>query len=149
VETITVIFTKRKWNPVSLLIRWAIPRSRLSLAESSHCLVKDGDYYIEANMLHKVRRSKADVAMKGLTVVKTVYYQVPNAEVGLAYGRTQVGKKYDWGGAFGLLDPDRNWTAENSWFCYELTAAILRAAGRDQFNELGHITGTTLLALKP
>lgn len=130
------------------MIRWALPRSRFSLALSSHALIKDGEYFIEANMLHGVRRSKD--ALSGLTIVKIVDYLVSDAESGLTWARGQVGKKYDWPGAFGLaLNPDRDWQEPDSWFCYELAAATIVNAGRDAFASKGHITEATLFSIKP
>lgn len=147
---ITVIFTKRNWNPVSLAIRYCIPRSRFSLALSSHCLIEDGDYIIEASMTHGVRRELKSVAMKGLTAVATVEFNVPDAEAGLKWARTQVGSEYDFKGAFGLaLKPYRNWKEDDCWFCYELAAMTLVKAGKDCFRSAGHITESTLLAIKP
>lgn len=148
---ITLVFTKREWNPGSYIIRWGIPLSRFKAALASHCLIKDGDYIIEANMEHGVRRSKADVALKGLTIVKEIEYTVPDAEAGLAWARTQVGLPYDWKGAFGLsLAPNRNWAEPDEWFCFELAAATLAKAGRDYFREdAGHISGNLLMAIKP
>jgi hypothetical protein len=147
-ETIRVIFTKRKWNPISFAIRVAIPRSLFCVAESSHCLIVDGEYLIEASMTHGTRRVKYSEAMKGLTVTALAEYEVPDAEAGLAWARTQVGSDYDFKGAFGLgLKPDREWAEDDKWFCYELAAATLQAAGRTSFRSVGHITGSMLLAI--
>lgn len=149
-DKITVIFTKRKWNPVSYLIRWCVPRSRFHLALSSHCLIEDGDFMIEATMLHKVRRLPRAEAMKGQTIVETVVYNVPDAEAGLAWARTQVGMSYDFRGAFGLaLSPDRDWKKDGWWFCYELAAATIVKAGKDCFRNTGNINESMLLAIKP
>lgn len=149
-EKLTVIFTKRKWNPASWLIRWCMPRSRFHLSLSSHCLIEDGDYLIEATMLHGVRRTTRDVALKGQTVVATVDYKVPDAQAGLAFAREQVGMSYDFKGAFGIaVAPDRDWTKEGWWFCYELAAAAIMAAGRPLFRSAGHITEGALLLVKP
>ena len=150
-DKITVIFTKRAWNPGSLLIRWGIPVSRFKVARASHCLIKDGDYLIEANMEHGTRRVVAAEAMKGLTVVDTVDFSVPDAGAGLAFARSQDGTPYDFKGAFGLaLAPDRDWLEPDKWFCFELAAATLVAAGREDFREdAGHISGNLLMAIKP
>lgn len=150
-EQITVVFTKRDWNAGSYAIRWGLPKSRFKVAPASHCLIKDGDYYIEAAMLHGVRRSHTSIALKGLTVVDEVTYDVMDAEAGLAWARSQIGKPYDYHGAFGLaLAPDRDWTEPDKWFCFELAAATLAKAGRNPFREdAGHISGNLLLALKP
>jgi len=149
-EQITLIFTKRNWSPGSLLIRWCLPRSRFYNSQSSHCLIEDGEYLIEASMTHGVRRVKREEALKGLTAVNTVAYNVPNAEAGLKWAREQVGKKYDFKGALGLaIAPDRDWMEDDAWFCYELGAATLVAAGKDCFRSVGHISESTLLAIKP
>jgi uncharacterized protein YycO len=149
-DSITVIFTKRKWNPVSWIIRWAMPRTRFHNAISSHCLIVDGDYVVEAAMLHGVRRVLKDEAMKGQHIVRTVDFKVPDAEAGLAWLRTQVGMSYDFRGAFGVaLSPDREWAKEGWWFCYELAAATIAAAGRDIFRTYGHIAENALLSVKP
>jgi hypothetical protein len=149
-KTITVVFTKRERNPVSWLIRWALPRSRFYNATASHCLIQDGEYVIEASLTHGVRRVLAVEAMKGATITEVVQYEVPDAEAGLKFARSQVGKKYDFKGAFGLaLRPDREYTEDDSWFCFELAAATLKAAGRDSFRADSHITGTMLYAIKP
>ncbi len=150
-QKITIVFTKRAWwNPVSWLIRWCMPRTRFYLSKASHCLIEDGDHYIEAAMLHGVRRTPKDVAMKGLFLVERVEYLVPDAEAGLAWARGQVGSKYDFKGAVGIaISPEREWAEEGSWFCYELAAATLAAAGRDIFRCTGHITEGALLSIKP
>jgi hypothetical protein len=149
-QTITVIFTKRKWNPVSGAIRWAIPRSRFHIAKASHCLIQDGEYVIEASMTHGVRRTLMVDAMRGLAITDVVKFQVFDAEAGLTFARSQVGRKYDFKGAFGLaLYPGREYTEDDSWFCFELAAAALKAAGRDVFRASSHITGTMLQAIKP
>lgn len=148
---LTVVFTKRRWNPGSLLIRWSLPRTRFHVARASHCLIKDGEYFIEASMEHGVRRVLAKEALAGLTIVDIVEYDVPNVDVGLSWLRRQVGKKYDWPGAIGLaLAPTRNWMEADKWFCFELAAATLVMSGRDDFREdAGHISGEILMALKP
>jgi hypothetical protein len=88
--------------------------------------------------------------MKGQTIVEVVHFRVPDADAGLAWVRTQVGLKYDYPGALGLaLAPDREWSDETDWFCFELAAATLSAAGRDYFKVNAHITGTMLQAMKP
>lgn len=149
-DKITVIFTKRNWNPVSWLIRWCIPRSRFHLSQSSHCLIVDGDYLIEATMMHGVRRVLIADAMKGQTEITRVVYNVADAEAGIRWLRNQVGSKYDFKGALGLaLSPYRDWKEDDCWFCYELAAAALAKAGKDIFKSYGHITETNLMAIKP
>lgn len=148
-NTIRVLFTKREWNPVSLFIRWCVPRSRFYFGLSSHCIIVDGEYAIEAHMLYGVRRVKYEDSIKGLTIIKDIRYNVDNAIDGLSWARTQVGRKYDWRGALGLaIELDRDWQNPDMWFCYELAATTLAKAGRDDFNSIGHITESVLLSIK-
>jgi uncharacterized protein YycO len=110
----------------------------------------DGDHIIEASMLHGVRRVPTVEALKNVTIVKEIAYAVHDAEAGLAWARSQVGTAYDWPGAFGVaLDVERDWQKPDSWFCFELAAAALKAAGRDTFADQGHISGNVLLSIKP
>lgn len=148
-QTIRLIYTKRPWNPVSFCIRCALPQSIFKPAAASHVIVVDGDYCLEAHMRYGVRSVELGDALKGLTVVDDITYRVFDSESGLAWGRTQIGTPYDWPGALGLLEPDRNWQEDDAWFCFEFAAAILARAGRDVFADTGHITGTMLLSLKP
>ena len=149
-DRITVLFTRRKWNPVSWLIRFVVPRSRFALAMSSHCIVDAGDKMYEAHMLHGVREVDRATALNGQSIVKETCYQVPNAAAGIEWAAGQVGKGYDWGGAFGLgLAPYRDWSEDDKWYCYELAAGVLRAAGRDVFANLTHVGETALMAINP
>lgn len=127
-----------------------VPRSRLAIAESSHVMAVDGDHVIEAVAIHGVRRIPIDEALKGATVVKVVDYAVPYPEAGLAFGRSQVGKGYDYKGAAGLgFAPGRSWQDPGNWFCYELFAAILAKAGRTLFVDDAHVNGSMLLSANP
>jgi uncharacterized protein YycO len=149
-DTIRVLFTKQKWNPISYLIRWALPRNRINWSKSSHGMIVDGDYIIEASMLHGVRRVPREVALAGKTIVATVDYSVPDAHNGITWAWTQIGAKYDWLAALGLgVDLNRNWRDPSKWYCYELVAATLAEAGKDVFADTGHITETVLLGIKP
>lgn len=105
---------------------------------------------IEATMLHGVRRVSKREAMKGQTFVTSVSYTVLNSAEGLRWARQQVGMSYDFSGALGLaIAPDRDWTKEGWWFCYELAAATISAAGRSPFRSNGHITEHMLLGINP
>ncbi|MBY0242661.1 MAG: hypothetical protein K2X55_25440 [Burkholderiaceae bacterium] len=150
-STITIIFTRRHWNPVSWLIRWAMPRSRFALALSSHSIIAapDGTCY-EATMRHGVRVVDRATALSGQCVVREIAYKVPDVAAGIRWAQQQVGKSYDWRGAFGLaLAPGRNWADDGDWFCYEFSAGTLRAAGRDVFANLSHVGETALMAINP
>lgn len=109
-------------------------------------MVIDGDHAIHATMLHGVVRQPIAEALRGYGVVSRREYGVPDAEAGLVWAREQVGKLYDFSGAFGLsLKPDRDWQEDNRWFCHELCAATIQAAGRKLFTKCGYVTDTVLL----
>ena len=151
-KTITLIFTKSPWSPISWLIRWALPRSRFAFSLSSHCLIVDSNdpsMIYEADFKQGVRRIDIAEALIGCIVVKQITYAVPNAILGMVFLENQLGKKYDLKGALGLgLNPYRNWGDDNQWFCYELGSGALRAAGLDIFEDLTHVSETALLSIK-
>lgn len=173
-EHLRVIFTRR-FHPVSLLIRWALPRTRLAWAASSHGIVVDGEHAIEAHMIYGVRRLPLIEALKGATVVRIVDYPVQNAEAGLTWFRSHlctytpvlprwlpqalhgvVGtamlmlhNNYDYKGALGLgITPEREWQDPSRLFCFEGIAGAIKEAGMDIFADTGHITEATLLAVR-
>jgi hypothetical protein len=149
-NTITIIFTRRRWNPVSWLIRWVMPRSRFALALSSHAIVVGPERCYEATMLHGVRPVEFFEALKGQLTVRAIHYKVPDPDAGIAWVEAQCGKRYDWRGAFGLgLAPGRNWAEDDRWFCYELAAGALLAAGRPVFTNLSHVGEIALMAINP
>lgn len=174
-DTVTLLFTRRRWNPVSWLIRWAVPRSRFALALSSHCIVLCGGMCYEASMLAGVREVSPDVALADHMVVRRRDYYVPSSGAGITWARGQLctyvpvppawlpawarrlyaavdlllHNNYDWRGAFALgIAPGRNWASEVDWFCYEFGAGFLRACGRNVFANLSHVGETALLAIE-
>jgi hypothetical protein len=147
---ITILFTRRRWNLVSWLIRWAMPRSRFAWALSSHALIVDGGFCYEAVMLGGVRCVSLQAVLKNQQPVRELRYTVPDATAGIAWVQTQIGRPYDFKGAFGLaLAPGRNWADDDCWFCYELAAGVLKAAGRPEFANLSHIGETALFSIAP
>ena len=148
-EDITLVFTKTLWNPLSWFIRWLLPRNRFALALSSHVyVVYNDEEYVEAVFPKGVQKVKKEKALKGLKVVKTKTYKVPNKEAGMQFLQEQIGKKYDTKAAIGLgLDQDRDWNDDEKWYCYELAAGVLRASGLKIFSDLSHVTETALLAI--
>lgn len=175
-DQVTLLFTHRRRNPVSLLIRWMKPRSRIALALSSHVIIAIGDTCYEANMLTGVRKGSRAVILKGQTIVRERAHYVPDLAAGVAFLESQlcryvpnapgwmprplrplacavllmIHNNYDFGGALGLgLAPGENWADPSKWFCYELAAGFLKAAGRDMFDALDRICETALLAISP
>lgn len=146
----TIIFTKRKYNVVSWIIRWALPATRFRWARASHSMILDGDHVIHATMTGGVIRQPYEVAMKHQTIVTVRDYTVHDREAGIAWAMAQVGKSYDFKGAFGVaLEPDREWREDDSWFCHELSAGFLNACGKRAFSQFGHVTDTALLLINP
>jgi hypothetical protein len=174
-DTITLLFTCRRWNPVSWLIRWVMPRSRFALALSSHCIILADGRYFEADMFAGVREIDRDTALRNHTVVRQRDYFVPSAAAGIAWILGQlctyqsnppawlpawarriyaivdllINNNYDWRGALGLgLAPDRQWASDFAWFCYELAAGFIAACGRPVFANLSNVGETALLAIE-
>jgi len=175
-DQVTVLFTRRRRNPISWLIRWAMPRSRFAFALSSHAIIVAGGICYEANMIHGVRKGARAVILDGQTVVRERTYRVTDLAAGTRWGDQQLcsyrpqlpawvpswlqaalgtvlrilNSNYDWRGALGLgLAPGRDWAEEDVFFCYEFVAAFLRACGRDEFADLSHVGETALLAISP
>ena len=175
-HTVALLYTRRQRNPISWLIRWAMPRSRFAFALSSHVIVVARGRYYEATMLTGVREVDEATALLGQTIVRHREHFVPDLDDGIAWARGQLctyqaaapawlpqhvqrvwaavqlfrNNNYDWRGALGLsLAPGRDWAAEDDWFCYEFAAAFLRACGRPVFEELSHVGETALLAISP
>jgi hypothetical protein len=81
-------------------------------------------------------------------IVKTIEYVVPDAVAGEKFLVSVLGAKYDYKGAVGLaIAPTRKWDDEDSWFCYELAGACLKAAGSNKLNSLNHVTEIALFAI--
>jgi hypothetical protein len=150
VQSVRLVFTTRDWNPVSSAIRHAVPRSIFCPSLSSHCVIDRGDgRAAEATMLHKVREADLKTSLDGSRVVAERTYLVPHKDRGDAWLDKQIGKSYDFRGAFGLVKPDREWQKDDYWYCYELAAGYLINCGLDIFWDRGHITERELLGINP
>ena len=144
-DTITVIFTKNVWNPISWFIRWVLPRSRFSLAISSHCYIVDGDTLYESTGIGGVQT----LAKSSLTdqIVMTCNYTVKDRAAGIEFLKSQLGKPYDFMAVLALgIDPNRDWESTDKWYCYEYAAKAIKTANGPQFNNVSHITETGLIA---
>jgi hypothetical protein len=148
-DKVTVVFTKNNRSAISWLIRWALPRSRFALALSSHCFVKVGDMTYDMGIGKKLAKVDFNEAMKGCVTVAERTYLVPSLADGVKWGDAQIGKAYDIKGALGVaISPDRDWSDDSCWFCYEFTAGFLKECGLDIFQSLAHVTEIPLLALR-
>ncbi len=150
-NTLTILFVRRPWwNPIAALIRWAVPVSRFKWARCSHSMVLDGDHVVHATILHGVVRQPVSEVFKVNKLVQAINYRVPYAPKGKKWLHEQIGKPYDFAGAFGLLlSNDRKWQEDDKWFCHELCAATLAVAGKSVFIDTGHVTDSHLMMLKP
>lgn len=149
-NTITLFFTKKNTSIFSWLIRWTLPISRFKMSASSHCFIFDHEKndVIEAVMSEGVRKTTFYTATDSRKLVRVLTFNVPDASKGLEFARSQVGKKYDIKGALGIgISPTRKWQEEDKWFCYELAAATLKAAGLDLFNNISHVSETHLFSI--
>lgn len=146
---ISIYYVRRGWwSPVDQLIRWALPRTRFAWARASHSIVSWGQVAVDATMLHGVRARNLSDALKGHIVVDVRCYWVPDVESAKRFAQAQVGKGYDFKGAFGIaLDPEREWLEDDKWFCHELSGATLWAGGYKLLRKVGHVTDTHLLML--
>lgn len=150
-QTISALFTTRP-NPVSVAIRMANPVSFCKMGPASHAICVDGDYALEANMLHGVRRVPLQDALDGAVVVAKREFVVPDAQQGLEWMRATAERKakYDWKGALGLgLVPEREWQEDSEWFCFEYLANGMVKAGRPIFLNNAHVSAYMLLSIIP
>jgi len=144
-----IYFVKRAYNPISWLIRWAVPLSRLRVCPASHCIVEIDGIAYHSTMTHGVVREKLTSALKPYRVIKSVSFNFPNKQAAIDFAESQIGKPYDWAGAFGMfVNPmSRAWQKDDAWSCSEWVAAMLHAGGRNFFSNLGHVTPMMLLML--
>ena len=109
-------------------------------------MVLDGEHVIHAHMMHGVVRWPVEKAMRGAEEVSRRTFVVPDADAGIEWARSQVGRKYDFAGAFGIaLAPDRRWQEDDAWFCHELCAATIHKAGRRLFEDSGVVSDSALM----
>ena len=147
---IKLIFTRTKWSPISWVIRYSLPRTRFALGLSSHCYIvsdKDSGYYYEADPFKGVRLiHNSEAITNSMLIVRELYYTVSDVDKGCLFLKEQLGKKYDFSAALGIsLNPDRKWDDDSKWYCYELAAGCLSAAGRTDFTNISHVTEYALI----
>ena len=92
-------------------------------------LIVGGTAY-EATMLHGCRAVPVEVAMKGVVGYQDMLVPVSDLGKAVEFGKNQIGKPYDFAGAFGLpLLMSDDWSDWSKWWCSELTFMQLGAAG--------------------
>jgi hypothetical protein len=110
------LFTFSQWNHVAIEI--------------------DGQLY-EARGATGVTRSSAKGYLQGWSKSATVEINPPSPDLAVKFLDAQVGKGYDFGGLIAL--PFRKpWHGVSKWFCSELVAAALLAAGLPKMRVEAH-----------
>lgn len=81
------------------------------------------------------------------SAVEWAEVEVPDETAGMALLGAQLGKKYDWTALVGFV-LRANWAKPSRWFCSELAAAVIQAAGRRLLREeLSRVTPGLLWAV--
>lgn len=117
----------RRANLGSLLLRSCMWSSW------SHCGVLMPDAtVIEAAAFHGVIRRPFDDVARGASQFAMRSIEVPDDDAAYAFAASQIGKPYDWVGAFGLA-LHREWDEPDAWYCSEYLEAAVVAGGRRRF----------------
>lgn len=107
----------------------------------------DGRGIIDATFKHGVsRRSLASFASAYGDRWVQVDVPVGNPLAAHLWLQQQLGKPYDWSAYAGFLWPSRRWQDDGAWFCSELAAGALAAAGHAIPTDTWRITPGMLLA---
>ena len=100
----------------------------LTFSQWNHVAVEIGGTVYEAKGLTGVTRSGSKDYLKHWAKTATVKISAPSPVSAVAFLDAQIGKRYDFGGIIAL--PFRkSWHGRSKWFCSELVAAALIAAG--------------------
>ena len=137
-NNITLRFTT-KW-PYNVS-SWIIARAAGS-NQWSHVMAIVGDTAYEATMLHGCRGVPVDVAMHGVKCYQDMIVEVPDIEKSIQWAKEQIGKKYDFAGAFGIpFCASQDWNDDRKWWCSEHNFMMLGAGGlwvmdKNQYNRI-------------
>ena len=128
---VTVRLTSRwPYNPLSLAVG-VCAGSR----QFSHSVTIIGDRAYEASMVHGCRAGTVDQLMKGIVVYRDMPVIVPDIDAARAFAEDQVGKGYDFAGAFGIpLTYSVDWSDDSKWWCSDYTFATVLAGGTRLFD---------------
>lgn len=96
----------------------------------SHCMTIIDDKAYEATMLHGCRVVPVDVAMEGVAYYRDMFIEVEDVQAMIDFGNAQIGKGYDFAGAFGIpFLASEDWADWSKFWCSELCFTQLGAAG--------------------
>lgn len=108
-------------------------------ANWSHCAAYDWerDIFIEALMFKGVVETPAAEWMARYPSTEVIRIACPQPQKALAFWREQVGKGYDYPGAFSV--PFRaNWQDDGRWYCSEKLEAGVARGGNPRFHQSDH-----------
>jgi len=137
-----LLFTRRR-HIGSWIIRM------VTWSEYSHVdIVLDEHYLIGATAFEGVAIQSINYRLSNASKAVLMDLPVKSLEDAIGYAKSQVGKRYDWLGVFGI-GLRRNWQDEKKWSCAELVAAAADYAGQKPFDSKFHyrITPQNLLML--
>lgn len=99
----------------------------------SHCgILTPDDTVIEATFWHGVREIRVDEFIKRASKWEEKRIACDSPLAGIAWARSQIGKRYDILGALGI-GLNRKWQSDRAWFCSEFLEQAVVMAGRLRF----------------
>lgn len=127
-ETIQLIFSRSKlpFSPLVQLVTWS---------HWSHVgIVMDNNQVIESTFTHGgVKPVDIDTFKSRASDWIVVALPCTSRQAIIDAAMSQVGKKYDWTGLFGILMRERHWQEDDAWFCSELIAWAFMLGGSPLF----------------
>lgn len=97
----------------------------------------DDDTVVEALAYSGVRCVSYERFKKAFPNHEIIQIGVPEEFKARKFALEQVGKKYDWTAIFSLIF-QRKWQEPDSWFCSELSEAIIQSGGVKRFRDVVH-----------
>lgn len=88
----------------------------------------------EALMFEGVVETRQEAWFDRYSETQMIAVPCPNPLAGLMFAQAQIGKGYDYLGALGV-PWRRDWQDPERWYCSELDAMVLAAAGRPVFRD--------------
>lgn len=113
-KTARILFSTSQ-HPFSAAIRVG------TWSDWSHVALVDGFEVIEATASRGVQPAPLGEAIARASSYALVDIVTRDPAAAIAAARSQIGKRYDWTGAFGI-GLHRDWQEDDAWFCSELVA---------------------------
>lgn len=128
-ERVTVIFRKNK-SKASKLIRF------FTMGEWSHCGILFDQHVYEATFEGIMKTSVIDFSKDA--DIETKKFPVVDSTKVYSFLNSQLGKEYDFSGAYGLLLTNTVIQDNDKWFCSELVYKALEVGGLKLFANGGY-----------